>query len=184
MVGTEQALPSDDDLVVGLGKRDEEALREIYRRHGAAVWSVARRVCRRPELAEEVSRAVFTQLWAHPEQFDPSRSALRSWLVAQAHSRSVDLVRNDDGNHASPTSATSTVVDVATHAEALPHTTRRALDRLPPAERDALLLTYFGGHAPEQTARLLGTLDGAVKSHIRSGLSNLRRTLEVEGVTR
>jgi RNA polymerase sigma-70 factor (ECF subfamily) len=51
------------------------------------------------------------------------------------------------------------------------------------AEREAILLAYLGGHSSAEIARLLGTLESTVKSNIRSGLMNLRRALEVEGVT-
>jgi RNA polymerase sigma-70 factor, ECF subfamily len=196
-VGSEQGGPSDAALVQAVGARSQGALKEIYRRHGGAVWSVAKRVCRRTELAEEACQQVFAELWSDPGRFDPARGRLRSSLVARAHARAVELARppaaaggvgaggDDSARDDAPARSTSPPVDgeVARHLDALPAEVRRAVDKLDAAERDAILLSYFGGRAHDQTARLLGTLDGTIKSHMRSGLSSLRRTLDVEEVT-
>jgi RNA polymerase sigma-70 factor, ECF subfamily len=180
--------PRDDALVAAVSARSHEALGEIYRRYGGAVWSVARHVCGRAELAKEVCQAVFTELWSHPERFDPAEGVLRSWLVAQAHARAVHIARSHDASRQDRDARTehtppSAEVEIAVHARALTEEGRRAVDQLVPGERDAILLAYFGGHTISETARLLGALEGTVKNHLHSGLLNLRRALEVEGVT-
>lgn len=176
---------SDRALVAAVAEKSHEALGEIYRRHSGAVWSVAKRLCPSAEAAEEVCQTVFTELWSQPERFDPSRGSLRSWLVAQAHSRAVvaaraaaEPPRRDVG-----VPRVDVGLEVAAQADGLAKEARRALDQLPPSEREAILLAYLGGRACSETARLLGVLEGSVKSHIRSGLLNLRLTLAVEGVT-
>jgi RNA polymerase sigma-70 factor (ECF subfamily) len=186
-----QEPPSDSALVAAIGDQDHDALSEIYRRHGGAVWSVAKRVCRSAELAEDVCQTVFTELWSRPERFDPSRSGLRPWLVAQAHSRAVDAARAEKarrhhergGGEIDPTPP-SAEVEVAAHVGSLAKGARRAFDRLPTVERDAILLAYLGGHTSMETARLLGAPEATVKSRVRQGLMNLRRTVQTEGVSR
>ena len=83
MVGPEDA-PGDDALVVAIRDRNHDALREVYRRHGGAVWSAAKQVCSSAASAEVVCQKVFTELWSDPGRFDLSRRGLRSWLVGQA----------------------------------------------------------------------------------------------------
>jgi RNA polymerase sigma-70 factor, ECF subfamily len=107
---------------------------------------------------------VFVDLWRRPERFDPQRGNLRSWLVAQAHARAVDV------------EAASLLASLVDHV-------RRALDRLAADDRDAIVLAYFGGHSYRETAALLGAPEGTVKSRIRRGLEGLRHLLEAEGVT-
>jgi RNA polymerase sigma-70 factor, ECF subfamily len=189
VVRREQDGPGDDALVAAVGDRSHEALGEIYRRHGGPVWSIAKQVCRSATQAEDVCQAVFTELWSHPERFDRATGSLRSWLVARAHARAVQVVRPHEGGRRegreAPTDKTppSADVEMAGHTRALTTEGRRAIDRLPTAEREVLLLSYLGGHSSAEIARLLGTLEETVKSHIRTGLVNLRRALEVEGVT-
>lgn len=177
-------------LVAAVVDRSEAALAELYQRHGAAVWGLARRVTNDPPAAEEVTQTVFLQLWSHPERYDPARGAVRSWLLAQAHGRAVDHVRSETARRRRQTrdaqlSAVppSAEVEVAVHAAALADHVRRAVDALPAGEREAILLAYFGGHSYRETAQLLDQPEGTVKSRIRSALHNLRRTLTAEGVT-
>lgn len=62
------------------------------------------------------------------------------------------------------------------HAVMLDHATtevRRALDRLPRAEREVIDLAFYGGHTYRRVAVLLGLPEGTVKARIRSGLSRL-----------
>lgn len=181
---------SDRALVEAVVERSEAALAALYQRHGAAVWGLARRVTNDPQAAEEVTQTVFLTLWSQPERFDPERGAVRSWLLAQTHGRAVDHVRAETARRrrqerdaqlsAVPPSAE---VEVAVHAAALADHVRRAVDALPPGEREAILLAYFGGHSYRETAALLAQPEGTVKSRIRSALQNLRRTLAAEGVT-
>ena len=154
---------TDADLAAGVARRDPHALAEAYRRHGGAVWALARRVIGDDHRAEEVCQTVFTDLWAAPERFDPARGSLRSWLLTQAHARSVDVVRAEaarrrrderDARAARPgRGATSRPPSTEL---AWPTQVRRALDRLPAGERDPIVLAYFGGHSYRQAAEQLG----------------------------
>jgi RNA polymerase sigma-70 factor (ECF subfamily) len=176
-------------LMVAVAAGDHDALAELYRRYGGAVWSVARRVCDDRALAEDVAQVVFVDLWRRPQRFDPTRGALRPWLVAQAHARAVDAVRSEsarqrrherEGHYAPPPPPE---VETAAHVAALSHDVRRAVDQLAAEERDAIVLAYFGGHSYRETAELLQAPEGTVKSRIRRGMVGLRRVLEAQGMT-
>src|SRR5258708_5671557 len=86
---------SDAILVVGVGRYRHEALAEAYRRPAGAVFALSRRLLVDRTLAEEVVQEVFLRLWHHPEKFDPERGSLRSFLLAQTHGRSVDILRSE-----------------------------------------------------------------------------------------
>ncbi len=91
----ELADASDAALVLAIGRYRQEALAEAYRRHAGAVFGLARRLLSDQALAEEVVQEVFLRLWNQPERFDPDRGSLRSYLLAQTHGRSVDLLRSE-----------------------------------------------------------------------------------------
>jgi RNA polymerase sigma-70 factor (ECF subfamily) len=186
----EIAQSSDASLVIAVGRQSIAALEELFRRHGGAVLGLARRVTNDAHRAEDVCQTVFTDLWWVPERYDPERGALRPWLLAQAHRRSVDIVRSETARRRrqerdAALSFPSLVVDdveAVMDGEVLADEVRRALDRLPAAERDPILLAYYGEHSYRDAATLLGLPEGTVKSRIRSGLARLRRTLDFEGV--
>jgi RNA polymerase sigma-70 factor, ECF subfamily len=180
---------ADDSLVAAVVAGEQAALAEIYRRYAGAVWAVARRVCNDRVLAEDVSQTVFVDLWQRPGRFDPTRGRLRPWLVAQAHARAVDAVRSEtararrqerEGLLAPPAGPD---VEAEVHVAALTDDVRKAVESLDPSEREAIMLSYFGGHSYRETAALLGTPEGTVKTRIRRGLMGLRRALEAQGVT-
>src|SRR5665213_1443143 len=85
---------SDAQLVTSIARYSEVALAEVYRRHGGAVYGLARRVLNNTTEAEDVTQEVFLRLWNEPDRFDADRGTLRSYLLAKAHARAVDAVRS------------------------------------------------------------------------------------------
>jgi len=86
---TELAGRTEQVLLGGIGRGEQMALLELYRRHGPLVYAAARRAGG-PSRAETVTRAVFLRLWANPGAFRPGHESLRSFLFAQAHAEAAD----------------------------------------------------------------------------------------------
>lgn len=174
---------SDAALVVAIGRWREDALAEAYRRHGGAVYGLVRRVVRDDGIAEEVVQEVFLRLWTSPDRFDPERGSLRSWLLAQAHGRSIDRLRSDGARRlreerdALRTATAGYDVEREAMDLAVADRVNEVMGSLPPAERQALELAYFDGYTYREVAQLLGTPEGTVKSRIRAGLKRLRTDL-------
>jgi RNA polymerase sigma-70 factor (ECF subfamily) len=179
---------SDANLVVAIGRFRPEALEEVYRRHAGAALGLAQRILGDRALAEEVVQEVLLRLWNEPERFDPARGALRSFLFAQIHGRSVDLVRAESARRRREERDARRSVPVDHDLErevwelTLHEHVRNALGDLSAPERDAIELAYFGGHSYREVADLLGEPEGTVKSRIRTGLGRLRDTLKAAGL--
>jgi RNA polymerase sigma-70 factor (ECF subfamily) len=178
----------DARLVVGIARRQSEALAEVYRRHAGAVLGLARRVLGDPRLSEEIVQEVFLGLWRAPDAFDPERGSLRSYLLAQAHGKSVDMVRAEVSRRGreerearlrvgSGYDLEREVVDLT-----IADRVRRTMEALPEQERRAIQLAYFGGQTYREVAAILGEAEGTIKSRIRTGLKRMRSTLQEAGV--
>jgi RNA polymerase sigma-70 factor, ECF subfamily len=174
---------SDPQLVVAVGRYQHEALAEVYRRHGGAVLGLARRVTGNQAEAEDVVQEVFLRLWKQPERFDPTRGALRSFLLTQAHGRSIDHVRSivaqskREQNVALATATAGYDLEHEVWDLALADEVAVAMSALPEAERSAIDLAYFSGHTYREVALILSEPEGTIKARIRRGLTRMRQTL-------
>ena len=179
---------SDAALVVAIGRWREDALAEVYRRHGGAAYALARRLLNDNQLAEEILQEVILRLWNTPERFDPERGSLRAYLLPQTHGRSVDLLRSETSRRRreerearqSPhfgDDIEREVIDLTVSEKV-----KEVVAGLPIDERQAIELAYFGGHTYRQVAVMLDAPEGTVKSRIRSGLRRLRKDLAEAGL--
>ncbi|MEX2660048.1 MAG: sigma-70 family RNA polymerase sigma factor [Acidimicrobiales bacterium] len=188
MATDDLTLASDATLVVAIARYRQDALAEAYRRHAGSVYALARRLLNEQSLAEEVVQEVFFRLWDTPEKFDAARGSLRSYLLAQCHGRSVDLIRSEQSRrqrevkeHRQRAEAGYDIEHEVWDLTVADHV-REAVVDLPDDERKAIELAYFQGHTYREVALILDEPEGTVKSRIRAGMKRMRRTLSDAGV--
>src|ERR1035441_5479222 len=179
---------SDAQLVTSIGRYSEVALAEVYRRHGGAVYGLARRVLSNATEAEDVTQEVFLRLWNQPDRFDPARGSLRSFLLSQSPARAVDAIRSLNSlrvrefNDTVKTDRGEYDMQHEVWDLSITHHVARALGELPEEERRAIELAYFEGHTYVQVAEILNQPEGTVKSRIRNGMRRMRATLVESGI--
>jgi RNA polymerase sigma factor (sigma-70 family) len=182
---------SDEALVAQIARGDEQALGAFYDRFGRTVFSLALRVVRNAQVAEEATQEAFLAVWRSADEYRASRGSARTWLLTIAHRRAVDRVRYeqrrvaaneplDDTTQAKIRETLPSAEDeawVAFERERLV----RALAQIPDAERELIELAYFDGYTQSQLAERLGLPLGTVKRRTFTGLRRLRELLEAEG---
>lgn len=179
----------DGDLMRAVGRADEGAMAELYRRHGPAVFGLAQRVIGEATMAEEVLQDVFVRLWRQPDRFDPTRGELRAFLLREARSRAIDRVRANEArmrreDRSGRSDADGPIDDIEREVWELIRSekVREAMAALLPAEQQAIAMAYFDGHTYREVARLLGEPEGTIKSRIRLGMRKLADALDRAGL--
>jgi RNA polymerase sigma-70 factor, ECF subfamily len=179
---------SDERLIGLLGRRDVKALEALYDRYGDYVYSVSLRVVGDVQLAEDIAQEVFLRLWRRPDLFDAARGRFVTWLLSIARNRAIDERRSRGRRfrHETPPGVASEEL-LASVPAADPGDTavmsddrivvQRALSSLPPEQRLAIELAYFGGYTQQEIAYGLHQPLGTVKTRIRLGLQKLRAVL-------
>ena len=179
----------DSQLVALVAEGDAAALEALYDRYGKAAYSLALRVLTVGTLAEEVVREVFLSLWRDARRFDPSRGTVGTCLLSMTHHRSVDEVRLQENprRRQGPEEALALAIEPPADVEeefepsGRRGRVRAALAELPEAQREALMLAYFGGYTQREIASLVGIPLETVRTRMAAGMRRLKDELREAG---
>src|ERR1700742_1760193 len=156
-------------------------IRAAFVDHERGVYAAAYGVLGDAGKAQDVVQDVFLRLWRRPEAFDPARGELGPYLRLLARSRALDLWREAQVRaRAAERLERVTLPQIEEHPWERDHDgaiLRAALGELPAAQREALVLAYWGGLSAHQISRHTSVPLGTAKSRIRLGLARLRVTL-------
>ena len=179
----------DGQLVELVARKDASALEALYDRYGRAAYSLARRILTEETLAQDVVQEVFLSLWRDADRFDAGRGTVATYLLSMTHHRAVDVVRreerlrrwrtSDEGLEfeADPMPGVEDQVQTSERRAEV----RAALEELPAAQREALLLAYFGGYTQREVAALVGVPLGTVKTRMAAGMRKMKAALQDAG---
>jgi RNA polymerase sigma-70 factor, ECF subfamily len=128
------------------------------------------------------------QIWSRARTYDPEKSSVFSWAVLLTRSRGIDRLRARDrrlrvlvGSTADETklaeatnaSTAESAADTVDRNDEAAHV-RSLLNNLPPEQRQAIDLAFFGHLTHHEIAAQLGQPLGTIKARIRRGLLKLR----------
>jgi len=174
----------DAVLIARLAAGDDEALSEVWQRHGPLVFGLARRLTGDSSTAEDITQEVFVTLWRQPERFDPQRGSLRAYLGVHAQRRAIDALRREgrrterERRHHRLHVDTDDSPGAPTEASGLADIVRGAVRRLPPEQREAVELAYYGSLTHREVAATLGIPEGTAKSRLRLAQTKLQAWLD------
>ncbi|WP_298038879.1 ECF RNA polymerase sigma factor SigK [uncultured Microbacterium sp.] len=174
------------DLLIRVATGDQTAFAELYDLLSARVFGLILRVLVNRSQSEEVLQEVFLEIWQSAGRFAPNRGQGRTWVLTIAHRRAVDRVRASQ-------SSTDRDIRIGIRDVGVAHDSVAeqvelslegervvaALGALPEAQREAIVLAYYGGYSQSEIAVLTGAPLGTIKTRMRDGLSRLRNEMGV-----
>ncbi len=154
------------------------AFRELIRAYQDGVYSLALRMLKVPEDAEELAQDVFVAAHRHLGKIT-SEAHLLFWLRRTVCHRAIDRLRQRPAQPDVPLDATAEIAAPDRGGDPLLERCLRDLvQQLPPVPRAVVLLRYQEDLDPSEIARTLDTPLNTVKSHLKRSLALLRRRYE------
>jgi RNA polymerase sigma-70 factor (ECF subfamily) len=184
---------SDEALMLSYREGGAAAFEELYRRHKGGLFRFVLRSVRERALAEELFQEIWMRVIEARSRYEPSAPGadqkpvkFTTWLYTIAHNRLIDHWRKK-GLQVVSLDAESNPVDPPGAPDLQPEKILegkqglarflRALEALPPAQREAFLLHEEAGMSVAEIARATGANEEAAKSRLRYALSKLKEAV-------
>ena len=177
---------TDRELLVA-SRVEIAAFEELYRRHVRATIRFAARRAERPSDVVDLVAAVWLEVVASLDRYDPHRGDALPWILGIAanlcaverrrRAREDEVFRRLGGRRAleeDDYERLESEIDAADVAPAL----RQGLRELPPAERAVAELVFLDGLTPSEAADALGIRSPAVRMRLARARRKLRAVAE------
>jgi RNA polymerase sigma-70 factor (ECF subfamily) len=160
--------------------------RAAFHGHKDVLYRFAYRMTGSAATAEDVVQDCFLALWRNPGTYEPARGALRPFLLGMARNLMLKRWRGERPYDALEDDA-SVCAPIDLESGERANSVARAIQALPPLQREAVILAEYEELPLEEIARATGSELAAVKSRLHRARQNLRRTLapllETKGTT-
>jgi RNA polymerase sigma factor (sigma-70 family) len=173
---------TDRELLVA-SRVETAAFEELYRRHVGATIRFAARRARRPSDVVDLVAAVWLEVVASLDRYEPHRGDALPWILGIAanlcaverrrQAREREIVRRLSGR-GSVNDDDFERLERAIDAHSVAPALRQGLRDLPPAERAVAELVLLDGLTPAEAAEALGVRAAAVRMRLARSRKKLR----------
>ncbi len=181
---------SDERVMQELQAGNTDAFAVVFKRYHRLVHVIALHTLRDAGEAEDVTQAVFLEVYRKAGQFDSARGTLKVWLLQYAYSRSMNrrnylLVRQFHNQRELNTieEEESLWSPARLPLQETERLTSEVLSALPDAQRQTIEMFFFEGLTLKEIADRRNETFSNVRHHYYRGLDRLRSFLE-NGVQR
>jgi RNA polymerase sigma-70 factor (ECF subfamily) len=152
--------------------------------YGGLVWSLARRMLRNSDDAEDAVQEIFVDIWKNAGKFDPGQASETTFVAMIARRRLIDRIRfvqrrisadPIDDIVAEPADRSHEGMQTTVEAQAA----FKALMELRPEQRQVLQMSIIHGLSHQEIADATGMPLGTVKTHARRGILQARELMGV-----
>lgn len=186
---TEDEEREDKSLMEALLQQETAALQRIHERYHRLLYSVAMNVVHDCLDAEEILQDVFLHLWNRADTYSVEKGKPLGWLVMLTRRRAIDRLRQQSSYRRATTRYETEYLkeneNPSSHTgpqhqaswDDLRALLKQQLLRLPPAQKQAVELTFFEGMSQREIASATQLPLGTVKTRIELGLRKLAHIL-------
>jgi RNA polymerase sigma-70 factor (ECF subfamily) len=184
-------MKTDAELVTAALTGSQEAFRELVTRFERPIYSLVLRMVQDSGAAEDLAQEVFVKAFRRLATYDPQWK-FSSWLFKIAHNTTIDHLRrgtpetvpleaevDDDRGSLAAVLADGSVESPQAAAERhdLARSLERAISRLRPDYREAVLMFYVHGASYQEICAATGQPLGTVKTNLHRAKKELAETM-------
>jgi len=178
--------PSDGALIDRIRKGDAQAGEMLVERYAPSLLRYLQRLAGSEHAAEELHQQTWLSVLEHVEKFDPAASAggFKAWLFRIATNKANDVWRSR-GRQRSATEGLKLVTETeapdASHRMAGVEQEAkllRAIDQLPEAQRQVLLLRYYSEMKFVEIADMLGCPLNTALGRMHKAMLKLKQLMD------
>ena len=180
--------PSDEALVRLIRDGDKAAGAALVERHARPLLGYLRRLCGGDHLAEELHQQTWLSALEHLDKFDAGErgggaaGGFKAWLFRIATNKANDHWRRGGRERKAKAGlrlVTDAFAETADRADADEQAARlrEAVDKLPDAQREVLLMRYYGNLKFVEIARTLGCPLNTALGRMHKAMNKLKAAL-------
>ena len=172
----------DQAILQRIASGDRTAVDDCLKTYGGLVWSIARKMLRNADEAEDAVQEIFVDIWKNAERFDASRSSETTFVAMIARRRLIDKIRYST-RRISADSLDDVLLEPFTRADRQMQTSieaqqaAEAMRNLRPEQQQVLRLSIVQGMSHQEISDATGMPLGTVKTHARRGILQVREFL-------
>ena len=172
-------------LLAGTARRDRAAFARLYRQSSPKLFSVALRIVRREDWAEDVLQECYVRIWDRAGDYREGLASPMTWMASIVRNRCLDWLRrprmevSDEDDAIAETTASADpgpLEDLERSDEA--RAIARCLKGLEARQRQAIFLAFYEGRSHSELAAQMREPLGTVKTWVRRGLMRLKACLQ------
>lgn len=130
------------------------------------------------------------KIWTNASGFDSKKGSLRTWLITAVRNRSIDFLRGRGAHERQELELQPDVAESRMRSDPWREVSlalermavREAVGSLPPEQRQAVQLAYFGGYSQSEIAEMTKVPLSTVKGRMRLALEKLSSYLQGRGL--
>jgi RNA polymerase sigma-70 factor (ECF subfamily) len=184
--------PTDAELASEALAGSQAAYRSLVARYAAGAVNLAARLVHDRALAEDLAQEAFVRAFARLGTYDRERR-FSAWFFRILHNVTLDYLRRkridtvsldglQEAGYAGPESdAHESSPEAVAERRELTIALDRALPRIRPEYREALMLRYQQDLSIEEIAAILDVPDGTVKTYLHRGRKELAALMSAAG---
>ena len=161
---------------------DRTAVEDCLAAYGGLVWSIARKMLRNNDDAEDAVQEIFIDIWKNAGRYDESQASETTFIAMIARRRIIDRIRYSSRRIsadsleeviAEPWTRSDQSMQISVEAKEA----AAAMKDLRPEQRQVLHLSIVQGLSHQEIADATGMPLGTVKTHARRGILQAREVL-------